>query len=118
MINIKTRKKRQQKSNILLEGKRLIQDALNAGVKPKQIFFSQKRVLENLCLPEELRNLPVSSTIFYKAPYKMIQLFTETKTSQGIMGIAIIYKLTILMKSVCKPCLYFNRYFRNSCSRS
>jgi tRNA G18 (ribose-2'-O)-methylase SpoU len=90
MINIKTKKRRQKKSSILLEGKRLIQDALNAGVKPKQIFFSQKRVLENLCIPEELRDLPVSRTIFYKAPYKMIQLFTETETSQGIMGIKMI----------------------------
>ncbi|XP_060874736.1 rRNA methyltransferase 3, mitochondrial [Metopolophium dirhodum] len=87
MMEIKNKKRRQQNSSILLEGKRLIQDALNAGVKPKQIFFSQKRVLENLCLPEELRDLPASSTIFYKAPYKMIQLFSETETSQGIMGI-------------------------------
>lgn len=86
MIDIKNKKRRQQNSSILLEGKRLIQDALNAGVKPKQIFFSQKRVLENLCLPEELRDLPAKSTIFYKAPYKMIQLFSETETSQGIMG--------------------------------
>jgi len=81
---------RRQRSSILLEGKRLIQDALNAGVRPKQIFFSQKRVLENLCLPEELRDLPVSSTIFYKAPYKMIELFSETVTSQGIMGMTKI----------------------------
>ncbi|XP_001949552.1 rRNA methyltransferase 3, mitochondrial [Acyrthosiphon pisum] len=87
MMEIKNKKRRQQNSSILLEGKRLIQDALNAGVKPKQIFFSQKRVLESLCLPEELRDLPASSTIFYKAPYKMIQLFSETETSQGIMGI-------------------------------
>lgn len=87
MMDIKNKKRRQQNSSILLEGKRLIQDALNAGVKPKQIFFSQKRVLENLCLPEELRDLPATSTIFYKAPYKMIQLFSETETSQGIMGI-------------------------------
>ncbi|XP_060851720.1 rRNA methyltransferase 3, mitochondrial [Rhopalosiphum padi] len=87
MISVKNKKKRHQNSSILLEGKRLIQDALNAGVKPKQIFFSQKRVLENLCLPEELRDLPVTNTIFYKTPYKMIQLFSETETSQGIMGI-------------------------------
>lgn len=87
MIDIKNKKKRQQSNSILLEGKRLIQDALNAGVKPKQIFFSQKRVLENLCLPKELRDLPVANTIFYKAPYKMIQLFSETETSQGIIGI-------------------------------
>lgn len=89
MISIKNKKKRQQNNGILLEGKRLIQDALNAGVKPKQIFFSQKRVLENLSLPEELQNLPVESTIFYKTPYKMIQLFSETETSQGIMGTTI-----------------------------
>lgn len=86
-MEIKSKKMRHKRSRILLEGKRLIQDALNAGVKPNKIFFSQKRVLESLCLPEELRDLPVSSTIFYKAPYKMIQLFSEIETSQGIMGI-------------------------------
>lgn len=86
MINIKSKKNRQKNGGILLEGKRLIQEALNTGVKPKQIFFSQKRVLENLYLPEELRDLPVSNTIFYKAPYKMIELFSEMETSQGIMG--------------------------------
>lgn len=90
MIDIKNKKKRKQNSSILLEGKRLIQDALNAGVKPKSIFFSQKRVLEDLHLPEELRDLPVSSTIFFKTPYKMIQLFSETETSQGIMGMGCI----------------------------
>lgn len=88
MINIKNKKKRKQNGSVLLEGKRLIQDALNAGVKPKSIFFSQKRVLEDLRLPDNIRDLPVSSTIFYKAPYKMIQLFSETETSQGIMGMA------------------------------
>lgn len=91
-MNIKNRKNRKKNASLLLEGKRLIQDAFNAGVKPKQIFFSQKRVLENLCLPEELRDLPVSSTIFYKTPYKMMQLFSELETSQGIMGINRINK--------------------------
>lgn len=86
MMNIKNKKMRQKNSSILLEGKRLIQDALNAGAKPTQIFFSQKRVLENISLPEYLRDLPVASTVFYKAPYKMIQLFSDTETSQGIIG--------------------------------
>lgn len=99
MIDIKNKKKRKKNSTILLEGKRLIQDALNAGVKPKQIFFSQKKVLECLCLPEELRDLPVSTTIFYKAPYKMIQLFSETETSQGIMGVTSKYKLKTINKT-------------------
>ncbi|VVC31336.1 Hypothetical protein CINCED_3A009686 [Cinara cedri] len=84
---VKNKKMRQKNAYILVEGKRLIQDALNAGVKPKQIFFSQKRVLEQLCLPEKLRDLSVSDTIFYHTPYKMIQLFSDIETSQGIMGI-------------------------------
>lgn len=86
MIDVKNKKQRVRRSSVLLEGKRLIQDALNAGVRPKQIFFSEKRVLENLRLPNELLDLPVSNTIFYKTPYKMIKLFSDTITSQGIMG--------------------------------
>lgn len=99
MIDIKSKKRRHKNGNILLEGKRIIQDALNAGVKPKQIFFSQKRVLESLCLPEELRDLAVSNTIFYKAPYKMIQLFSEMETSQGIMGMT---SLLLVIKKVSR----------------
>jgi len=91
LIDIKTKKNRKKNSGILLEGKRLIQDALNAGVNPKLIFFSQKRVLESLCLPEQLRDLTIANTIFYKAPYKMMQLFSETETSQGIMGMFTLY---------------------------
>lgn len=102
MINIKNKKNRLKHSCVLLEGKRLIQDALNAGVKPKQIFFSQKRVLENLCLPENIRNLSVSNTIFYKAPYKMIQLFSNIETSQGIMGMnETMLNKNILYNNTC-----------------
>lgn len=113
MIDVKSKKRRHKNSNILLEGKRLIQDALNAGVKPKQIFFSQKRVLESLCLPEELRDLAVSNTVFYKAPYKMIQLFSDMETSQGIMGMTsstIGYKkkyLGITKKNFICNLMYF-----------
>ncbi|XP_050427852.1 rRNA methyltransferase 3, mitochondrial [Adelges cooleyi] len=95
IMDTKNKKKRQKKTSILLEGKRLIQDALNVGVKPKQIFFSQKRVLEHLYLPEELRDLPVSDTIFYKTPYNMMQLFSNTTTTQGIMGIFEMPKFEI-----------------------
>ncbi|XP_050533752.1 rRNA methyltransferase 3, mitochondrial [Daktulosphaira vitifoliae] len=87
IMEVKNRKTRQKKASILLEGKRLIQDALNIGVKPKKIFFSQKRVLESLYLPNNLRELSVIDTIFYQTPYKMMQLFSNTETSQGIMGI-------------------------------
>lgn len=102
MMEVKNKKRRKQRSSILLEGKRLIQDALNAGVKPKQIFFSQKRVLENLCLPGELRDLSVSNTIFYKTPYKMIELFSEITTSQGIMG---IFEMPVINHEV-KSCTF------------
>jgi len=37
-----------------------IQDTLNTSMKPKQIFFNQKRKLENLYLAEKLRNISVS----------------------------------------------------------
>lgn len=107
MIEIKNRKNRLKHERVLLEGKRLIQDALNAGVKPKQIFFSQKKVLEHLCLPENLQNLPVSKTIFYKTPYKMIQLFSNMETSQGIMGMNKMNTIKIIIKiKINYTCIY------------
>ncbi|KAL0112561.1 hypothetical protein PUN28_012109 [Cardiocondyla obscurior] len=79
MIDIKTKKNREKSGQILLEGFRLIQDAIQAGLTPKIIFFSRISDIQLLSLSEEVE--------LYKIPYRTIQLWSNLTTSPGIMGI-------------------------------
>lgn len=79
MLNVKSRKMRQQNNQILIEGHRLIKDAIVAGVKPHIVFFSRTSDIEDLSLPVESK--------LYKVPYKSMQLWSNLTTSPGIIGI-------------------------------
>ena len=81
MIQVKTRNKREKNQQMLLEGSRLLEDALQAGVKPKVIIFSRLSDVLKLSLPQEVE--------LYKIPYRMIQLWSNLTTSPGILGIKI-----------------------------
>ncbi|KZC05692.1 PREDICTED: rRNA methyltransferase 3, mitochondrial [Dufourea novaeangliae] len=79
MIKVKSRKKREKNDNIALEGQRLIQDALRAGVQPKVVLFSNSADIDKLNLPPK--------TQLYKVPYKTIQLWSTVSSSPGLIGI-------------------------------
>ncbi|KAL2747288.1 hypothetical protein V1477_003980 [Vespula maculifrons] len=79
MINVKSRKKRKKNDQILLEGYRLVKDGIEAGVKPKAIFFSRSSEIMNLNLQEDVK--------LFQIPYKTIQLWSNLTTSPGIIGI-------------------------------
>ncbi|XP_076345503.1 rRNA methyltransferase 3, mitochondrial-like isoform X3 [Tachypleus tridentatus] len=78
MTLLKSRKKREK---ILLEGRRLISDAISAGIHPESIFFSQE---QNLCeIPlEEAVNVQL-----FKVFYKQLNLWSDLTTSPGVMGV-------------------------------
>ncbi|KAG5318887.1 MRM3 methyltransferase, partial [Pseudoatta argentina] len=79
IIDIKTKKKREKNRQMLLEGFRLIQDAIQAGIVAKVIFFSRLSDVLPLSLPKEVK--------LYKIPYRTIQLWSNLTTSPGIIGI-------------------------------
>ncbi|XP_012223397.1 rRNA methyltransferase 3, mitochondrial [Linepithema humile] len=79
MIQVKARNKKEKNQLMLLEGFRLLEDALQAGVKPKVIFFSRLSDVLKLQLPQEV--------LLYKIPYRTIQLWSNLTTSPGIVGI-------------------------------
>lgn len=64
----------------MLEGKRLNQDALNANLVPKKIFFNDKSFLTELDFPED-KKVPL-----FKVSYKVIKLWSELETPPGIIG--------------------------------
>ncbi|XP_051163811.1 rRNA methyltransferase 3, mitochondrial [Leptopilina boulardi] len=80
MIQIKSKKQRKKLNKILLEGKRLIADALHAGLTPEKIIFSRT---------EDIKKLPLNDdeTERYKVPYRTIQLWSSLTTPSGVMGI-------------------------------
>lgn len=80
MLTVKSRKKQKQDNRILLEGYRLIEDAMKAGLVPEIVIFSRKPDLQRLPLPK-------TGVKLYKIPYQTIQLWSDLTTSPGVMGI-------------------------------
>ncbi|KAK7866272.1 hypothetical protein R5R35_007107 [Gryllus longicercus] len=80
LTNVKSKKKREKKHNILLEGKRLIRDAVDAGVLPEAVFFSRLKDLKDL-------NLPHEGVKIFKITYKKLSLWSGVATSPGVLAI-------------------------------
>lgn len=79
MINLNGRKARAKLGKVLLEGTRLIEDAMKAGHMPEKIFFSRIDSLKNLPLPK-------TGVTLYKVPYVSLQVWSSLATAPGIAG--------------------------------
>lgn len=73
-----------QKEVILLEGKRTIIDAINAGCRPKHFIFSRLNLLEDIPF-EVLQKEPGFKMT--QIPYKNINVWSDLSTSPGIMAL-------------------------------
>lgn len=81
MTTVKSRKKKEKNDLILLEGKRLIKDALQNGCRLKYLIFSRKNEVEFL-----KPYLPKIGSLIYKMPYSEMQMWSDLTTCPGIMG--------------------------------
>ncbi|XP_043801096.1 rRNA methyltransferase 3, mitochondrial [Apis laboriosa] len=79
MTKLKSRKKREKNNEIILEGQRLIADALKSGAIPSVIIYNDPTNIASLKFPEEVK--------LYKVPYNTIQLWSTLSTSPGLLGI-------------------------------
>ncbi|XP_070788086.1 rRNA methyltransferase 3, mitochondrial [Pituophis catenifer annectens] len=77
----KSRAFREKNGRILLEGRRLISDALEAGAVPQTIFFS---LMENLKL---LPAAKLKRATLVKVKYNEIKMWSDVITPQGLIGI-------------------------------
>lgn len=84
MTCVKTRKQRYVNNMIMLEGKRLIQDALTADIEPIMIVFNRKHLIEDLTLDQNITQ--PENTIFYHLSYRHITTWSDLKNSPGIFG--------------------------------
>uniref|UniRef100_A0A1B6CM55 Uncharacterized protein n=1 Tax=Clastoptera arizonana TaxID=38151 RepID=A0A1B6CM55_9HEMI len=79
MLKVKSRKTREKYGIMMLEGKRLNQDAILAGLLPKDLFFSRVEDVKSLSMPSGVINL-------YKITYKAMKLWSSLETPPGVIG--------------------------------
>ncbi|XP_030633916.1 rRNA methyltransferase 3A, mitochondrial [Chanos chanos] len=77
----RSRTYREQQGKILLEGRRLICDALNAGAIPQIVFFSKA---ERLC---ELPIEKLKRASLVKVKFEDIKIWSDLVTPQGVIAI-------------------------------
>lgn len=78
MTELKSRKRREKNDEVVLEGHRLIQDAIKAGAIPKLIIFNDSAEIKELNIPKNVK--------LYKVPYKTLQLWSSLTASPGLLG--------------------------------
>ncbi|GFQ92429.1 rRNA methyltransferase 3, mitochondrial [Trichonephila clavata] len=77
---LKNRKLREQNGKILLEGKRLINDAIDAGIELETIYFSREKELADIRFKFQ------DNVEILKVFYKTLQQWSNLVTCPGIMG--------------------------------
>ncbi|CAG0913654.1 unnamed protein product, partial [Notodromas monacha] len=94
MMNSKASKKRRLKQGMkdkydvfMVEGSRLLRDAIEVGLEPQAVFFSRESDLKSCfthCPPviEEIMEGKI-----YKVPYKTMQTWSDVASSPGILGV-------------------------------
>ena len=76
---VKSRKYREQSGRVMIEGRRLISDAINSGVQAHTLFFSQLQSLEGIPLHK-------TRAVVVKVPYREITMWSDVVTPQGVIG--------------------------------
>lgn len=89
MVEVKSKKEKTKKDLILLEGKRLIKEALDAKCKLEYILFSRLKDLEYV-----RTSLPKLGAKLYKMPYRDMQMWSDLTTNPGIMGKSCLFLLS------------------------
>ena len=87
LIAAKSRKEREKSGNILMEGRRLILDSLQAGAQLKYLYFSDTSLVSSL--PFSL----LEGAELYKVQYRHLKIWADTQTPSGILGIIIAFFL-------------------------
>ncbi|XP_069767563.1 rRNA methyltransferase 3A, mitochondrial isoform X2 [Narcine bancroftii] len=90
MTIVKSKKFRDQHGKILLEGRRLITDALGAGASLETLFFSRVESLKELPL-EKLKHVK-----YIKVKFDEIKMWSDLVTSQGAMGCVDVWEPKVL----------------------
>lgn len=80
LMAAKSRKDRDKKEIILLEGRRLITDSLQAGARLKYLYFTETSLVEDI--PKEY----LENAGLFKVQYRHLKIWSDTQTPSGIVG--------------------------------
>ena len=94
----KSRRMREKEQVILLEGKRLISDAINSGVTIKSIYFDKLEGLEGI-------DIKAACAPLYKMRSSHLKIWSDVVVSQGVMGMC--WYMVIIIMIQCKPSLIY-----------
>ncbi|XP_016998075.2 rRNA methyltransferase 3, mitochondrial isoform X1 [Drosophila takahashii] len=86
LTTVRSRKRRDKYRQIIVEGRRLIQEALQCGLKMEALFFSQKDQLA-LVKEEVGRAQLEAGTMIYKVPQHDLKTWSSLVTPPGLMAI-------------------------------
>ncbi len=89
---------RKSDDTIVLEGKRLIVDAMKAGFYPDVFVFSRLNTLLDIPF-DKSRDIDI-----YQIPYRSIKLWSELKAQPGLMGILLPCLVDVRCKQVAVHC--------------
>lgn len=81
--NIRSKKQRDKNGKIVIEGRRLIVDALYAGLEPEMLFFSDKDQLK--LLKDDIKSY--KNLNIYKVPRHDLKIWSTLITTPGILAI-------------------------------
>jgi len=103
VTNAKSVTGREKKKIMLLEGRRLVNEAVQTSQRLQSVFFTDAELLEGL----PLKSLAESGVKFYKVKKDHMNLWSDTVTPQGILGNSL--HLSFEQHSVAASCIhYFN----------
>jgi TrmH family RNA methyltransferase len=88
---------RQRERAFVIEGVRLLDDALNAGFHPLRLFFDPSRVDGSIA--ERLRALASNDTFVHEASAAVIDSIADTETPQGIAAIFRFPDIAVVQRS-------------------
>ena len=101
----KSRVTREKKGLILLEGLRLISDAIDSGIRLKAIYFSKVELLQ--LIPWQRAQCDL-----YKVQHRQLKLWSDVVTPSGVMGNCHNFLVNDLTSHVVTG-THFVKYCRN-----
>jgi len=93
---LSSKRDRSNSDSVVLEGTRLICEAMKHGLTPSVIVFSREKLLWQLGLDKKT----ASNCKLYHLPYKNIKMWTDLSTCPGVM--AAFSKQDIMKNSIAK----------------
>lgn len=96
-MDLKSSKLGMVKEAVILEGHRLIKDAVALGAKMKSLYFCEASALESL--PKEY----LQNVTLYKVTFKDMKVWADTTTPSGLLGRLILKKYIPLSNASCEP---------------